>query len=34
MPEGTSAYNNFHGDVQHNAYHAGQINLLKKAARG
>jgi uncharacterized damage-inducible protein DinB len=32
--EGTSAYNNFHGHVQHNAYHAGQINLLKKASRG
>jgi uncharacterized damage-inducible protein DinB len=30
--EGTSAYNNFHGHVQHNAYHAGQIALLKKAA--
>ena len=28
---GTSAYNNFHGHVQHNAYHAGQIALLKKA---
>jgi uncharacterized damage-inducible protein DinB len=31
--EGTSAYNNFHGHVQHNAYHAGQISLLKKARR-
>jgi uncharacterized damage-inducible protein DinB len=31
--EGTSAYNNFHGHVQHNAYHAGQISLLKKASR-
>jgi uncharacterized damage-inducible protein DinB len=31
--EGSSAYNNFHGYVQHNAYHAGQINLLKKAHR-
>jgi uncharacterized damage-inducible protein DinB len=30
---GSSAYNNFHGYVQHNAYHAGQIALLKKAAR-
>jgi hypothetical protein len=29
--EGSSAYNNFHGHVQHNAYHAGQISLLKKA---
>jgi uncharacterized damage-inducible protein DinB len=33
-PEGTSAYNNLHGYVQHNAYHAGQIALLKKASRG
>jgi uncharacterized damage-inducible protein DinB len=32
--EGSSAYNNFHGYVQHNAYHAGQIALLKKARRG
>src|SRR5262249_37503753 len=31
--EGSSAYNNFHGHVQHNAYHAGQITLLKKASR-
>jgi uncharacterized damage-inducible protein DinB len=31
--EGSSAYNNFHGHVQHNAYHAGQISLLKKASR-
>jgi uncharacterized damage-inducible protein DinB len=31
--EGSSAYNNFHGHVQHNAYHAGQICLLKKASR-
>ena len=31
--EGSSAYNNFHGHIQHNAYHAGQINLLKKAGR-
>lgn len=30
-PNGSSAYNNFHGHVQHNAYHAGQIALLKKA---
>jgi uncharacterized damage-inducible protein DinB len=30
--EGSSAYNNFHGHVQHNAYHAGQISLLKKAS--
>jgi uncharacterized damage-inducible protein DinB len=31
--EGSSAYNNFHGHIQHNAYHAGQISLLKKASR-
>lgn len=31
-PSGSSAYANFHGHVQHNAYHAGQIALLKKAA--
>jgi uncharacterized damage-inducible protein DinB len=31
--EGSSAYNNFHGHVQHTAYHAGQISLLKKALR-
>jgi uncharacterized damage-inducible protein DinB len=31
--EGSSAYNNFHGYIQHTAYHAGQINLLKKAGR-
>jgi uncharacterized damage-inducible protein DinB len=31
--EGSSAYNNFHGHVQHNAYHAGQMSLLKKAGR-
>jgi uncharacterized damage-inducible protein DinB len=30
---GSSAYNNFHGYVQHHAYHAGQIALLKKASR-
>jgi uncharacterized damage-inducible protein DinB len=30
---GSSAYNNFQGHVQHNAYHAGQIALLKKARR-
>ena len=32
--EGSSAYNNFHGHVQHNAYHAGQIALLKRVLRG
>ena len=32
MPSGTSsAYANFHGHIQHNLYHAGQIALLKKA---
>jgi uncharacterized damage-inducible protein DinB len=31
--EGSSAYNNFHGHIQHNAYHAAQISLLKKAER-
>jgi uncharacterized damage-inducible protein DinB len=30
---GTPAYNHFHGHIQHNAYHAGQIALLKKAAK-
>jgi uncharacterized damage-inducible protein DinB len=31
---GSSAYNNLHGHIQHNAYHAGQITLLVKAQRG
>jgi len=31
---GTSAYSNFHGHIQHNAYHAGQIALLKKILLG
>ncbi|MBU0595303.1 DinB family protein [Candidatus Bipolaricaulota bacterium] len=30
---GSSAYNNFHGYVQHILYHAGQMSLLKRAAR-
>jgi uncharacterized damage-inducible protein DinB len=30
---GSSAYNNFHGHIQHNAYHAGQIALLVKAQK-
>jgi hypothetical protein len=30
-PGGTTAYNNFHGNVQHLAYHIGQIAILKKA---
>lgn len=30
IPGGSSAYNNFHGYVQHNLYHAAQIGLLKK----
>jgi uncharacterized damage-inducible protein DinB len=29
---GSSAYNNFHGHVQHMLYHAAQMNLLKTAA--
>jgi hypothetical protein len=29
---GSSAYNNFHGYVQHNLYHAAQIVMLKKMA--
>ncbi len=32
VPGGSSAYNNFHGHVQHNLYHAAQIGLLKRAA--
>jgi hypothetical protein len=31
VPAGTSAYNNFHGYVQHTLYHAAQMGLLKKA---
>jgi len=31
IPGGSSAYNNFHGYVQHNLYHAGQMVLLRKA---
>jgi uncharacterized damage-inducible protein DinB len=34
MAGGTPAYDNLHGHVQHSAYHAGQIALLKKAAAG
>jgi uncharacterized damage-inducible protein DinB len=30
VPNGSSAYNNFHGHVQHNLYHAGQLMLLKR----
>jgi uncharacterized damage-inducible protein DinB len=29
---GSSAYNNFHGHLQHNLYHGGQMMLLKKMA--
>ena len=29
--DGTSAYRNFQGVAQHNAYHAGQIMLLRRA---
>ncbi len=31
---GSSAYNNFHGYVQHNLYHAAQIGLIKKIVVG
>lgn len=34
MEGGSSAANNFLGHAQHNAYHAGQIMMLKKLARG
>lgn len=30
LPGGSTAYNNFHGYVQHNLYHAAQIGLLKR----
>jgi uncharacterized damage-inducible protein DinB len=30
-PGGTTAYNNFHGNVQHLAYHIGQMAILNKA---
>ena len=30
IPGGSSAYNNFHGYIQHNLYHAAQVKLLKK----
>jgi uncharacterized damage-inducible protein DinB len=29
---GSSAYNNFHGHIQHTLYHAAQIRLLRRAA--
>lgn len=31
---GSSAYNNFHGYVQHNLYHAAQMGLLKRLLQG
>jgi uncharacterized damage-inducible protein DinB len=31
-PGGTSAYNNFHGNVQHIAYHTGQMAMLRRLA--
>ncbi len=34
MTGGSPAYDNLHGHVQHAAYHAGQIALLRKAAAG
>ena len=30
---GSSAYNNFHGYIQHNLYHAAQMGLLERLAR-
>ena len=30
IPGGASAYETLHGHVQHNAFHAGQIRLLRK----
>jgi uncharacterized damage-inducible protein DinB len=30
VANGSSAYNNLHGHVQHNLYHAGQMMLVKK----
>ena len=34
IPGGATAYENLHGQVQHNAFHAGQIRLLRKLAGG
>lgn len=34
IPGGATAYENFHGHAQHNAFHAGQIRLLRKLAGG
>ena len=31
LPGGATAYETFHGHAQHNAFHAGQIRLLRKA---
>ena len=31
LPGGSTAYETLHGHVQHNAFHAGQIRLLRKA---
>jgi uncharacterized damage-inducible protein DinB len=33
VANGSSAYNNLHGHVQHNLYHAGQMILLKKMVK-
>jgi hypothetical protein len=30
-PTGSTAYETLHGHAQHNAFHAGQIRLLRKA---
>jgi uncharacterized damage-inducible protein DinB len=32
VPGGATAYETFHGHCQHNAFHAGQIRLLRKLA--
>lgn len=32
IPGGATAYETLHGHVQHNAFHAGQIRLLRKLA--
>ena len=34
IPGGATAYENLHGHAQHNAFHAGQMRLLRKLAGG
>ena len=34
IPGGSTAYETLHGHVQHNAFHAGQIRILRKLAGG